>query len=84
MGQLSEWASRWEILLCLGTRAGEVGEGDVSDDDGNDSDDDEEDNGCFLLSTYYVPGTMLSPFYVIPCYLHTTLTLLFFFLFFFF
>lgn len=52
-------------LLYLGTRAGERGEG------GDDYDAD--NNTGFLLSNYYVPGTVLSHFCIIPCYLHKAL-----------
>lgn len=52
-------------LLYLGTRAGERGEG------GDDYDAD--NNTGFLLSNYYVPGTVLSHFCIIPCYLRKAL-----------
>lgn len=46
----------------LRTRAGEIG-----------GDDDDDDDGCFLLTNYYVPGTMRSPLCIISRCLHTAL-----------
>lgn len=48
-------------LLYLGTRAG------------HDDYDNVNNNTGFLLSNYYMPGTMLSHFRVILCYLHKVL-----------
>lgn len=57
-------AGQEQTLLYLGTRAGEIG------------DDDDDDDDCFLLSNYYMSGTMLSLSYNIPCCLHKALPIL--------